>query len=46
MVEVIKARDYYHRPVRGWVLLVNGQPYHYRYLRDIPDRRLINQPLP
>lgn len=29
MVELLKANKYYGFRAKGWVLLVNGQPYHF-----------------
>lgn len=29
MIELLKAKDYYGFLAAGWVLLVNGHPYHF-----------------
>lgn len=29
MYELIKASSYYHNKAPGWVVLINGNPYHF-----------------
>jgi hypothetical protein len=37
MREILAARKYYRRKASGYILLVNGQPYWFSRLADIPS---------
>ena len=37
-IELLTARDYYQRKTSGFIVLVNGQPYFFRHMADIPAK--------